>query len=118
VRSEEARVLLLDRAQRYGRAAARLRAATAARGRVHRAAAAPVATRIGPADEAEVLAECEERESAVVVVFRDALEGRLPAALHGLIAAEFELLLGSLGSLAAVRERAVRQRRFFVGEPG
>jgi hypothetical protein len=118
VRSEEARVLLFDRAQRCGRATARLRAAAAGRGGVRPAVARPAAQRIGPADEAHVLAECERLESAVVVAFRDALDRRLPSALQAVVAAEFEGLLGSLGSLCTVRERAARQRRFVVGQPG
>jgi hypothetical protein len=34
------------------------------------------------------------------------------------VAAEFEAMLGSLGSLRIVGERAARQRRFVVGQPG
>jgi hypothetical protein len=115
VRSEEARLLLLDRAQRYGRAAARLRAAAPAPAKPPRETPAP--PRIGPADEAHILGECERRECAVVVAYRDALERALPQDVRALVAGEFESLLGSLGSLRAARERAARQRRFAVGEP-
>jgi hypothetical protein len=115
VRSEEARQLLLDRAQRYGRAAASLRAATPGRAPAARRPEAP--PRIGPADEAHLLEACERRESLVVVAFRDALERPLPPDVRPIVVAEFERLLGSLGSLRTVCERAARQRRFVIGEP-
>lgn len=120
VRSDEARTLLLDRAHRYGQATASLRALAAARG--YRSArdggAASALPRIGPADEAHILAECERRECAVVVAFRDALERTLPQEVRAVVAREFETLLGSLGSLRATADRAARQRRFVVREPG
>jgi hypothetical protein len=115
VRSEEARLLLLDRAQRYGRTAGRLRELAAARGRPHTPLLPEQSPRIAPAEEAHVLDAAEQRESDVAVAFRDALERPLPSEVRAVVAAEFETLLGSLGSLAAVRDRAARQRRFVVG---
>jgi hypothetical protein len=76
VRSEEARLLLLNRAQRYGQATASLRAAAAARGGRLPADRRPESQRIGPADEAHILGECERKECAVAVAFRDALDRR------------------------------------------
>jgi hypothetical protein len=116
VRSEEARTLLLDRARRFGCAAAALRALAAERGLVPVAPTAPGgATRIPPNDEAGILAECERREVGVILAYRDALECALPAGVHAVVAREFARLLASLGSLRAVRERAARQRRQVVG---
>jgi hypothetical protein len=117
VRSEEARLLLLNRAQRYGQATANLRAAASARGGAGIASTRPEPLRIGPADEADILGECERQETAVAVAFRDALDRRLPPEIAAVVAAEFETLLGSLGSLRAVGERAARQRRIVVGQP-
>ena len=117
VRSEEARLLLLNRAQRYGQATASLRAAAAARGDGPAARHRPELQRIAPADEAHILDECERKECAVAVAFRDALDRRLPTELGAVIAAEFETLLGSLGSLRTAGERAARQRRFVAGQP-
>jgi uncharacterized protein (TIGR02284 family) len=111
VRSEEARLLLLNRAQRYGQATASLRSTGAARGGGPAATGhRPEPQRIGPADEEHILGECERKESAVAVAFRDALDRRLPPDVHAVVATAFETLLGSLGSLRAARERAVRQR--------
>jgi len=117
VRSEEARLLLLNRAQRYGHAAASLRATAAARGSASAADRRPELQRIAPADEAHILDECERKECAVAVAFRDALDRRLPPDVGAVVAAEFETLLGSLGSLRAAGERAARQRRFVAGHP-
>jgi hypothetical protein len=117
VRSEEARLLLLNRAQRYGQATASLRAAAAARGGRLPADRRPESQRIGPADEAHILGECERKECAVAVAFRDALDRRLPLEVGAVVAAEFEVLLGSLGSLRIAGERAARQRRFVAGQP-
>jgi hypothetical protein len=116
VRSEEARLLLLNRAERYGRAAASLRATAAARGGAA-AADHPQPQRIAPADEEHILDECERKECAVAVAFRDALDRRLPPDVGAVVAVEFETLLGSLGSLRTAGERAARQRRFVVGQP-
>ena len=120
VRSDEARTLLLDRAHRYGQAAASVRALAAARGRggARDRGAAATLPRIVPADEARILAESERHECAVVVAFRDALEQALPREVRAVVAREFETLLASLGSLRATADRAARQRRFVVGEPG
>jgi hypothetical protein len=117
VRSEEARLLLLNRAQRYGQATASLRAAAAARGGGLPAGCHPESQRIGPADEAHILGECERKECAVAVAFRDALDRRLPLEVGAVVAAEFEVLLGSLGSLRTAGERAARQRRLVAGQP-
>jgi uncharacterized protein (TIGR02284 family) len=117
VRSEEARLLLLNRAQRYGQATAKLRATAAARGSTPAPDRHLEPARIGPADEAHVLGECERQESAVAVAFRDALDRRLPSDVNAVVAAEFETLLGSLGSLRTAGERAARQRRFVAGQP-
>ena len=118
VRSEEARTLLLDRAQRLGRAASALRALAAAHGLDDRArAVANGAPRMTPADEDGVLAECERREAAVFVAYRDALECELPDAVRAVVMREFEHLLASPGSLRAVRDRAARQHRQVVGRP-
>jgi uncharacterized protein (TIGR02284 family) len=117
VRSEEARLLLLNRAQRYGQATAKLRATAAARGNTPAPDHHLEPARIGPADEAHILGECERQESAVAVAFRDALDRRLPSDVSAVVAAEFETLLGSLGSLRTAGERAARQRRFVAGQP-
>ena len=68
-------------------------------------------------DEPRILAECERRECAVIVLFRDALERDLSQNVRGIVTREFETLLASIGSLATARERAERQRRLVVGEP-
>jgi len=117
VRSEEARALLLDRADRYGRAAAGLRSRAASGGPdTARAGDADSGLPpIGASDEARILAECERRECAVVVAFRDALEQKLPPDLRAVVAREFEPLLFGLGSLRVVAERAARQRRHVAG---
>ena len=78
---------------------------------------APAAARRVPADDAHILDECERQECAVAVAFRDALDRRLPPEVGAVVAAEFETLLGSLGSLRTAGERAARQRRFVVGQP-
>jgi uncharacterized protein (TIGR02284 family) len=117
VRSEEARLLLLNRAQRYGQVTASLRATAAARGGAAAARRRPELQRIGPADEAHILGECERKECAVAVAFRDALDRRLPPEVNAVVAAEFETLLGSLGSLRTAGERAARQRRLVAGQP-
>jgi hypothetical protein len=118
VRSEEARALLLDRAQRFGRAASALRALAAERGLDGRAcAAADSVPRAAPADEAGILAECERLETAVIVAFRDALERALPDPVRAVVACEFERLLASLGTLRTARDRAARQHREVVGRP-
>jgi uncharacterized protein (TIGR02284 family) len=117
VRSEEARLVLLNRAQRYGRAAASLRATAAARGSAPAAYRRSEPQRIAPADEEHILDECERKECAVAVAFRDALDRRLPPEVGAVVAAEFETLLRSLGSLRTAGERAARQRRFVAGQP-
>ena len=118
VRSEEARALLLDRAQRFGRAAAALRSLAAKRGLVESAhARTGEPARIAPADEESILGECERREEGVIVAYRDALECALPAAVRGVVAEEFERLLASLGTLRAARERTARQHHQVVGRP-
>ncbi len=117
VGSEEARALLLERAQRYGRAAASVRAAAAGRGRVRGIRTGPAPPRVGSADDAHILGDCERRECTVLVAFRDTLERNLPREVRAVLTREFETLLGSLGSLRAAGERAARQRRFVVGEP-
>ena len=116
VRSEEARALLLDRAGRLGRAASALRALTIAHGLDdHPRAVGDRAPRIAPADEADILTECERREAAVIVAYRDALEQKLPDPVREVVARELEQLLASLGTLRAARDRAARQHREVVG---
>ena len=117
VRSEEARALLLDRAQRFGRAAAALRSLAAKRGLVESAHARTAAGANRTADEESILGECERREEGVIVAYRDALECALPAAVRGVVAEEFERLLASLGTLRAARERTARQHHQVVGRP-
>ena len=118
VRSEEARALLLDRAERFGRAASALRVLAAERGLDDRARVGTGgAPRPAPAEDAAVLTECERREAAVIVAYRDALEHRLPHAVRAVVAREFEHLLASLGTLRAARDRAARQHRQVVGRP-
>jgi uncharacterized protein (TIGR02284 family) len=115
VRSEEARALLLDRARRCSHAAAVLRALARERGSPPAAPGVRDLHRHVQADEAELLAAAERVESAVIIAYRDALDRPLPAAIRRLVAAEFERLLASLGTLGAARERAARQRRLVVG---
>jgi uncharacterized protein (TIGR02284 family) len=116
VRGDEARALLLDRARRYGRATAALRALADERGLQPdpRASAEPT-PRIAPPDDAAILAESERKESAVIFAYCDALERPLPPPAQEVIAGELERLLASLGTLRAARDRAARQRRLVVG---
>jgi hypothetical protein len=116
MRSEEARTLLLDRARRFGRAAAALRTLAAGRGisDVAHESARP-GPEIGLTDEEGILGECERREAGIIVAYRDALECPLPAPVRAVVAQEFERMLTSLGTLRVARERAARQRRQLVG---
>jgi hypothetical protein len=118
VRSEEARTLLLDRAQRFGRAAAALRALADERGVALEAGASLSSpNRLPPADEAGILAACEQREESLIIDYRDALEHGLPDPVRRVIAREFENLLACLGTLGVTRDRAARQQRLIVGRP-
>jgi len=109
VRGDEVRALLLDRAYRFTRAAAALRAVARANG-VTIAAPPPADAAWRPdADDSTILAEGERREDRVIVAYRDALELSLPAAVRRTVEQEFDSLLASLGSLRALRDRLARQ---------
>jgi uncharacterized protein (TIGR02284 family) len=117
VRGEEARTLLLDRARRYGRATAALRALADERGLAPGPGAYTAPTRgIAPPDDSAILAESERRESVVLFAYCDALERPLPPVMQEVIAHELERLLASLGSLRAARDHATRQRRQVAGQ--
>lgn len=106
VHSEEARALLLDRAYRFARAAAALRALARERG-----VEPPAVTDVelpAQADDVVLLGECARREDRVIVAFRDALEESLPAQLRRNIEREFDSLLGRLGNLRVLRDRLAR----------
>ena len=114
VRSEEARGVLLERARRYADAAGALAALTPGECGPMRPWS-PATT--GPRDEVAVLEECEQRQDAVLVAYRDALELPLPAYVRSAIAREFDGLLSVNGAIATLRHRAERQLRQFVGMP-
>ncbi len=118
VRGEEARVVLLDRALRYGRATAALRTLADERslapGRGTHAEPRP---RVAPPDDVAILEQSERRESVVLYAYCDALERPLPPAMQQVIAHELEHLLACLGTLRAARDRAVRQRRPVAVQP-
>jgi uncharacterized protein (TIGR02284 family) len=108
-RNDEVRALLLDRAYRFTRAAAALRAMGCVLGDVQSSRRdIPVA----PAgDDIALLDECERREDRAIVAFRDALEAALPTEVRRTIEREFERLLGRLGNLRALRDRLVQRER-------
>src|SRR5262245_28176776 len=110
VGGEDPRLLLLDRARRYGRAASAMRALAREQGiaiRAERTTGGPI--RLGrdaaARDDAAILMECERIEDAAIVAYRDALDLALPAPVWAVVQREFDGLLASLGSLRALRER-------------
>jgi uncharacterized protein (TIGR02284 family) len=110
VGGEDPRLLLLDRARRYGRAASALRALAREQGVAVRAGNvtdAPISLgRDAPArDDAAILMQCERIEDAALVAYRDALELALPGPVRAVVEREFDGLIASLGSLRALRER-------------
>jgi hypothetical protein len=107
-RNDEVRALLLDRAYRFTRAAAALRAIGCVR-KVEHASGDGVPSPAG--DDIAILGECERREDRAIVAFRDALEATLPTEVRRTIEREFEGLLGRLGSLRALRDRLARRER-------
>jgi uncharacterized protein (TIGR02284 family) len=108
-RNDEVRALLLDRAYRFTRAAAALRAMgyviSEAQSSKHDIVASPAG------DDIALLGECERREDRAIVAFRDALEATLPTEVRPTIEREFERLLGRLGNLRALRDRLVHRER-------
>lgn len=106
-RNDEVRALLLDRAYRFTRAAAALRAIGGVRD-----GGAPTGhdVCVPPArDDIAILADCERAEDRAIVAFRDALEATLPTEARRTVEREFESLLGRLGSLPALRERLAQR---------
>ena len=113
---EDPRLLLLDRARRYGRAASALRALAREQGiaiRAERATDRPA--RLGPdtaaRDDAAIVMECEHIEDSALVAYRDALELALPGPVRAVVEREFDGLIASLGSLRALRERLAARTR-------
>ena len=103
VRGDEARALLLDRAYRFARAAAALRAV----GR-DQSIEPPSLGDVGAppgGDDVSILSDCERREDRAIVAFRDALEAPLPTSVRRTVEREFDSLLARLGSLRALRDR-------------
>jgi len=112
VGGEDPRLLLLDRARRYGRAASALRALAREQGiaiRAERTTDGPI--RLGrdtaARDDAAIVMACEPIEDAALVAYRDALEFALPEPVRAVVEREFDGLIASLGSLRALRERLV-----------
>jgi hypothetical protein len=108
-RNDEVRALLLDRAYRFTRAAAALRAMgyglSETQSSKHDIPVSPAG------DDIALLADCERREDGAIVAFRDALEATLPTEVRRTIEREFERLLGRLGNLRALRDRLVHRER-------
>lgn len=107
VRGDEARALLLDRAYRFARAAAALRAI----GRDQAIEPPSLGHVSAPSgdDDASILSDCERREDRAIVAFRDALEAALPSNVRRTVEREFDSLLARLGSLRALRDRLARR---------
>lgn len=110
-RGEEVRALLLDRAYRFTRAAGALRAIAEGYGIALEPPAALSGADRSAGDDLSLLADCERREEHAIVAFRDALEAPLPVAVRRALEHEFDSLLGSLGSLRALRDRLDDRRR-------
>ena len=116
VRGEVPRLLLLDRARRYGRAASALRALAREQGialRAERTTDRParIPGDAAARDDAVIVMECERIEDAALVAYRDALELALPGQVQAVIQREFDGLIASLGSLRELRERLVVRTR-------
>lgn len=108
-RNDEVRALLLDRAYRFTRAAAALRAMGCVPSDEQSSKHdIPVPS---ADDDIARLDECERREDRAIVAFRDALEARLPTEARRTIEREFERLLGRLGNLRALRDRLAQRER-------
>jgi uncharacterized protein (TIGR02284 family) len=108
VGGEDPRLLLLDRARRYGRAASAMRAMAREQGvaiRPESVTDAPIRCDAPARGDAAILMECERIEDAAIVAYRDALELALPPPVRAVVQREFDGLLASLGSLRALRER-------------
>jgi hypothetical protein len=112
VRAEEVCLVLLERAAGFGSAAKTVRELARSRGLLPPfTVGRPLIDRgeSSSVDDATILTRCERCEDLTAAAFRDLLDLPLPATMRAALEPEFDRLLGRLGRLRALRERADRR---------